>query len=137
MITRSAFICACVGCPSSTLQLITDAQVIQSDIVSGSGFSDIISVSSFVTYYWSGALSQLPNNGTWTFDMPYVIIGLTSVGYYNLISYYVTSFSLSYSNSLNGSFQNLSQVRYSLNIVTTTYNIVLQYQYTKWSRFFL
>lgn len=99
-----------IDCPLDALQLITNEQVIESAIVTGDDFTfrNVISVSSFVTLYWSGGSSSLPNNGTLIFDEPFVIIGLTTTGEVvlgDLDVRYVSNFSVSYSDTLNSTFK--------------------------------
>ena len=75
-------------------------------------FDGILSVSFCNTFYWGAGVNELPENGTLIFDEPYVLIGLTSAGDNVTNVTYVNSFLLSYSATLNGTFETLVQVYY-------------------------
>ena len=96
-----------IGCPANSVQLITSNEVIDSSVLHGDNFSEVVDTTHiFNRYFWEIRGQFIPNQGNLTFNDTYVLLGITTAGDVQFPDrqFYVSNFSLHYSESLNSSF---------------------------------
>lgn len=103
-------------CQPEAVQLITPSDVVDSSLLYGSEFEDILTVSQQTSSsdYWRQY--EIPNEGNLTFQQPFLLLAMTSMGYFLSDDRFISNFSLQYSDSLNGSFHTYPRVSNIINI---------------------
>ena len=103
-------------CQPEAVQLITPSDVVDSSLLYGSEFEDILTVSEQNSFsdYWGD--DEIPNEGNLTFQQPFVLLAITSMEYFLSDDRFISNFSLQYSDSLNGSFHTYPRVSNIINI---------------------
>lgn len=103
-------------CQPEAVQLITPSDVVDSSLLHGSDFEDILTVTEQTSYtdYWRD--DEIPNEGNLTFQQPFLLLAMTSMGFFLSDDRYISNFSLQYSDSLNGSFHTYPRVSNIINI---------------------
>lgn len=100
-------------CQPEAVQLITPSDVVDSSLLHGSDFEDILTVAE-QSLLWGD--NDIPNEGNLTFQQPFLLLAMTSMGDHISDDRYISNFSLQYSDSLNGSFHTYPRVSNIINI---------------------
>ena len=109
-------------CRPEAVQLITPNDVVESSVLHGYDFEDILTVTEQTSYsdFWHHY--NIPNEGNLTFQQPFLLLAMTTMGYYLSGDGFISNFSLQYSDSLNGSFHAYPQVS-NIIVISVNYSI--------------
>lgn len=102
-------------CQPEAVQLITPSDVVDSSLLHGSEFEDILTVTEQNSVLLWGD-NDIPNEGNLTFQQPFLLLAMTSMGDRITDNRFISNFSLQYSDSLNGSFHTYPRVSNIINI---------------------
>ena len=108
-------------CQPEAVQLITPNDVVASSVLHGSDFEDILTVTEQNSALLWGD-NDIPNEGNLTFQQPFLLLAMTSMGDHITDDRFISNFSLQYSDSLNGSFHAYPQVS-NIIVISVNYSI--------------
>lgn len=114
-------------CQPEAVQLITPSDVVDSSLLYGSEFEDILTVTEQNSVLLWGD-NDIPNEGNLTFQQPFLLLAMTSMGDRITDNRFISNFSLQYSDSLNGSFHTYPRVSNIINIsINYKYQFLLSF----------